>query len=49
MMMQSDSTLQADILDAWDQATMELLTKRCIKPSVACGGCERQQMPGFLT
>jgi hypothetical protein len=43
--MDSTLTLHADVLDAWEQATMELLTKRCINRSIACADVTNTRMP----
>lgn len=41
----SKYTLHADFMNAWDQATMQLLTERCINASVACEDVTDTRMP----
>ena len=41
----SKYTLHADFMNAWDPATMKLLTERCINASVACADVTDARMP----
>lgn len=43
--MNSPLTLHADFMDAWDQPTMNYLTKNCINASIACEGVTDTRMP----